>query len=325
MLNSIEQTKKQIESGKYLLISAEEEVLKKLPKGNWVGGSIPYFMDEKGGVFTKELVSIIELPSYITGSKIKWYDEGSLSTMPKDAPENGFTYIVIPATSKAHISYAQNAPSYEGIFMKPTIGWISGVDLADLGKKSPKVVNGQTLEFSDQKAIVMHCALPVKKVATIGIINIFEQGTGDVITFDQEGFSVQDCMINGKKTNFAEYLTSNKINTQLPLVANYSGTMVNVSFQEIKVAEKTVNLYAPVFKKVEYKIAKPVKDYVADFTKAVPKQGLQPIFSCNCILNYLYSQLEGKKTANLMGPITFGEIAYQLLNQTLTYLEVKDI
>ena len=34
-------------------------------------------------------------------------------------------------------------------------------------------------------------------------------------------------------------------------------------------------------------------------------------------------KLEGKKTGAFTGPITFGEIAYQLLNQTLVYLEVK--
>jgi len=49
------------------------------------------------------------------------------------------------------------------------------------------------------------------------------------------------------------------------------------------------------------------------------------VFSCNCILNYLYSELEGRKTDPFVGPITFGEIAYQLLNQTLVYMEVHDI
>jgi hypothetical protein len=34
--------------------------------------------------------------------------------------------------------------------------------------------------------------------------------------------------------------------------------------------------------------------------------------------------LEGKKTGGVTGPITFGEIAYQLLNQTLAYISVKD-
>ncbi len=39
------------------------------------------------------------------------------------------------------------------------------------------------------------------------------------------------------------------------------------------------------------------------------------------MLNYVYGKLEGRHTGKLTGPITFGEIAYQLLNQTLVYLE----
>lgn len=35
--------------------------------------------------------------------------------------------------------------------------------------------------------------------------------------------------------------------------------------------------------------------------------------------------LEGKKTGDVTGPVTFGEIAYQLLNQTLVYLNIIDI
>ena len=46
-------------------------------------------------------------------------------------------------------------------------------------------------------------------------------------------------------------------------------------------------------------------------------------FSCNCVLNYLYAGLEGKKTGEFNGPATFGEIAYQLLNQTLVYLTIS--
>jgi hypothetical protein len=48
-------------------------------------------------------------------------------------------------------------------------------------------------------------------------------------------------------------------------------------------------------------------------------------FSCNCILNYIYGNLEGKKLAGTAGPITFGEIAYQLLNQTMVYLEFERV
>ena len=47
-------------------------------------------------------------------------------------------------------------------------------------------------------------------------------------------------------------------------------------------------------------------------------------FSCNCILNFLYSDLEGKHTGHIIGPMTFGEIGYQLLNQTMVFLNVGD-
>lgn len=48
------------------------------------------------------------------------------------------------------------------------------------------------------------------------------------------------------------------------------------------------------------------------------------MFSCNCTLNFLYSELEGKRTGQLVGPVAFGEIAYQGLNQTLVYLQIDD-
>jgi hypothetical protein len=81
-------------------------------------------------------------------------------------------------------------------------------------------------------------------------------------------------------------------------VADYFGALVNISFQDIDKINKKVNLYAPVFKGVQYKLAAPIKDYVQSFTSQI--KGLETesiVFSCNCILNYLYCDLEGKKTA----------------------------
>jgi hypothetical protein len=324
MLTSIDTVKKEINQGKNLFLAGDENVLAQLPKGNWIGGTIPYFMDVKGGVCTREMLFVTSLPPYIQQSKVQWYGKTELPSIPSDAPENGFTMIIIPANSQAHFTYAQNAPNYEGIFLKPVIGWIAGVHLNDLGKTTPKVFNGMTGESSDQEAIVMHLTLPEKKLANISIINLFEQGPGDIITFDTVGFKVKDCKINGKTENLENYLLTNKINIQLPLVANYNGTMVNVSIQKINETDKSVDFYAPVFPNVEYRVAKPLKDYITQFQNLLPKQPIDALFSCNCILNYLYSELEGKKTSSLAGPITFGEIAYQLLNQTLVYLEVTE-
>jgi hypothetical protein len=35
--------------------------------------------------------------------------------------------------------------------------------------------------------------------------------------------------------------------------------------------------------------------------------------------------LDGKKTGEITGPVTFGEVAYQLFNQTMVYLTVSDL
>ncbi len=80
--------------------------------------------------------------------------------------------------------------------MKPIIGWIAGSHLDDLGKVSPKVFNGRT---------------------------------GNSIDFEEEGFSVRDCIVNGKKRNLAKYVAEVKVDTRLPLVADYNGTKVNVA------------------------------------------------------------------------------------------------
>ncbi len=314
-----------IGSGKSLLLAGDETLLSRLPKGDWIGGTIPYFMGEEGGVVARDRVYIHEAPTFSKDCRIAFYGADELPRMPGDAPENGFSVIIIPASSPAHASYAKHAPDYPGLFMKPVIGWIAGTHLDDLGKASAKVFNGRTGESSSIKAIAMHLALPAGKMASIGIVNLFKPGSGDTIDFEEEGFAIRDCLVNGGKRNLAEYIAAKKIDTRLPLVADYNGTMVNVSFQSIDAKAGSVALYAPVFKGVHYRIAEPISDYVKEFASAMPAKPQNLSFSCNCILNFLYSDLEGKKTGSITGPVTFGEIAYQLLNQTLVYLEIKDV
>lgn len=325
MLLSIEDAVRLINEKEIFHIAGTEEALSKLPKGKWIGGTIPYFMTEQGGVVAKDKVFVNSISGCGGNVAIVTYDEENLQNVLTDAPENGFTIIIIPAFSRCHTSYAENAPNYEDMFMKPIIGWISGVHLNDSGTQTPKVFNGETGEKSGESAIAMHVSLPEGKFAEIGILNILEPGEGDVLQFESEGFSIQECLVNGKKTNFAEYLLSKHIDTKLPLVANHSGSMVNVSIREIDERKRIVQLYAPVFMHTDYFIANPVADYVSEFMNRLPKDAISPVFSCNCILNFLYSELEGKKTGSITGPMTFGEIAYQLLNQTLVFLEVKEL
>lgn len=315
-----------IKSGKPLLLAGDESQLRKLPRGSWIGGTIPYFMSEKGGEFSKDKIFVTELPSFVTSCKIQSYDERSVQNVYRDGHERGFSVIILPASSQTHLSFSLNAPRYESFASKPLIGWVAGVALPDLEKITPKVFNGQTGDAHENGAVVLHASLPANKMADINIINIFEQGQGDVLTFDKDAFSFGDVNVNGKKTNFASYLKEKNIDTRLPLVANYGGVMINCSFQGVNEASGEVDFYAPLFKGVEYRVARPFNDYVREFSEKVPKSDSSTIaFSCNCILNYLYAELEGKKTANVTGPITFGEIALQLLNQTFVYVSIIDV
>ncbi len=313
-----------------LILAGDEDALRQLPQGNWIGGTIPYFITaDQGGIATRDMVFVTDLTGTVTGVEVTYYDQNTIPSVYSDGPQHGFSFIIIPASSLTHLSFALNAPSYKDFGVRPLIGWVSGMHLDDLGKKTPKVFNGQTGEAFEEGALVLQAELPPDKVAEIGIVNLFEQGDGDTLVFPSDGFVVKSVLVNGEKQNFAAYLKDKKLDTHLPLVADYYGVQVNISFQAIHEAEGTVQFYAPVFSGVHYKHAKPVGDYVQGFGRLLEKEcsleANRLVFSCNCILNYLYSELEGKKTAPFTGPMTFGEIAYQLLNQTLVYLQVHEV
>lgn len=323
-MKSVSEVTALIESGKWLALAGDEDLLAQLPKGNWIGGTIPYFMTEEGGLQTKEKIFVDELKGLCDDSSISTYNVATMPRIVADGPENGYSLIILPAGSEAHSIYAKQAPNYSGLFLRPIIGWVAGVDLADLGKKAPKVFNGVTGRALKNEAVVLHASLPQDKLVTIDIINLFVQGDGDSIVFEEDGFTVKTAFINGKRTSLAKYIAAKDIDTKLPLVADYNGAMVNLAFQSVDQETDEVTFYAPVFTGLEYKIAKPVEDYVKEFGTLVKDMDTDVVFCCNCILNYLYSSLEGKKTGHFVGPITFGEIAYQLLNQTLTYMTITD-
>lgn len=326
VLFNVDEVKEKIAQGKKLILAGDESLLKELPKGQWIAGTSPYFMGENGGICDKERIFVNELPSWITNINISHYDETNIADIYKDGPDNGFTILIIPAFSSTHFSFALNAPKYDNFAQCPLIGWIAGVDLNDVGKVKPKVISGAENSFIENGAVALHASLPSNKYAEINILNIFTQGSGDTIVFPEDGFSAVEAMINGQKWNFAEYISQNKIDTKLPLVADYCGAMINTSFQSVDQAAKKVNFYAPVFKGMEYKLADPVGDYVTSFCQKMPSESSDKIvFACNCILNYLYSELEGKHTGDVTGPFTFGEIAYQLLNQTMAYVAIEDL
>jgi len=317
---TFDEVSKKIENGVLLHIAGTESLLKKLPRGKWVGGSTEYFMTKDGGKVSNDRLFVTEFP--YESFSIKSYGVEKIENVVTDAFENGFSIVVVPFDSAVHKKYAENAAEFKDMFLKPIVGWISGVNLGVAGQ-TPIAVNGMTPAAYTDKAVAMHLKVPDDKTVSVNIINIFAQDeTSPVIEFNEEGFLVDKCLIDGKEAAFADYIAQNGIDTKLPLVGDYSGNGVNISFKSIE--NDMVYFYAPVFSGIKYRMAKGISDYEKEFNSRLSGfKETKAAFSCNCILNFLYGELEGKNIEAFAGPITFGEIAYQLVNQTLVYVTVN--
>ena len=152
-LYDVIEVKAKITRGEKLLLAGDETLLKLLPAGNWIGGSIPYFMTEEGGLTTRNKIYVTELPEAVSGISIKIYKPETLSSVYADAAQNGFSVIIIPGSSKTHLEFALHAPQYKDFGHSPLIGWIAGVHLDDLGKLTPKVFYGQTQTMLEDAAV----------------------------------------------------------------------------------------------------------------------------------------------------------------------------
>lgn len=324
-LHSIPEVQSAIAAGESLFLAGSREALSQLQRGKWVGGTICYFMAEEGGLLSEDRIFVTRVPEFAEGAVAADYGPENLASLYSDAPANGFTFVVMPAATEVLKTFAEHAPNYDGFLMRPVVGWVAGVRVDRIGKESPAVINGQTGTIFEDRCVALHVSLPPNKMADLDIVNIFESNGGDVIRFQKEGFGVTGCLIDGKPANLADYISSKGVGTEFPLVGDYNGSSINVSFQNVDQAAHTVEMYAPVFPGVNYRLARPVADYESAFVQEIAASDQEPAFACNCILNYLYGGLEGKKTGRITGPITFGEIAHQLLNQTMVRLYLRDV
>ena len=317
-LFTVEEVSSMIRSENKLLLAGDVKLLSQLPKGNWIGGSTPYFILNQGcRVTSSDKIFVNQLPDFVTETVVKEYDETNIQTIFNDGPENGFTVLIMPYNSLVSVEYALNATNYENFAAHPVCGWCSGQPMEVLHTEKACTASGIASDIYTDKAVAMHVSLPENKYAEIHIYSPYKQGNGDVITFDYEGMTLKDAFINGVKRNFAEYLREINHNMFRPIVADYCGAQINVVSCDI--SQDELQMTAPVFKSLEYRIAA-INDNIVEPSMADERI----VFSVTCVGFFIQPDLCEQYLKKMNGPVVFSEIAYQLVGQTTVYVTIDD-
>ncbi len=108
-LQDVTTVAERIEKGEPLMVAGDESLLAQLPKGNWLGGTVPYFMADSGVVARKQLFAS-EISGSVASARTQVYGADSLERIVADAPENGYTLLIVPFGSRAHERFAREAP-----------------------------------------------------------------------------------------------------------------------------------------------------------------------------------------------------------------------
>ena len=322
-LKSIEEVSALIASGQPLSLAGSAESLQQLPAGNWIGGTINYFTTAEGCETSadKLLVNTFPADAEVT---FQVYEAATVQNLVDESPDRGYAQVITPSGCTTLEQFALFGRDAEDAFLKPVVGWVSGVPLEGIGTAKPAVFLGQDASVWEDAMVAAHVSLPAGQLASLSIVNIFEPETDCVVRFAQTGLTASECLVNGQPQKLVDFLRAhNNAEGRLPLMGDFGGAQVNVSIQSVDQETGLVTFYAPVFADTDYHLAQDVADYAASFAHltAAPSHG-DIAFSCNCILNYLHGELEGRKTGSDVGPITFGEIAFQLINQTLVRLHI---
>ncbi len=342
-LYSIDEVVQFIEEGRYLVISGGEDILSKLPKGNWIGGTSTYFMNVDHAVHTKNKVFVDDLTDIGINYDIRLYSNEDIKNIAVDAFDNGFTVVIIPNGSSVYNEFSLHSLSYDQIFNNPVVGFISGVLEDEVAERYgignacdnnenksdkvylPLVFDGRMPKMYGDYAVAIHVELPDNKMARAEVLNVETiDKKSPTITFPKTSFTQSDCLINGEKHNIADFLIEVGYQSNYNLVADYNGFIVSRDIKEINPLMKEVSFFSPVFDDEVYYLANRIDDYKELFDKNLLYYNKDNVpYSCICISYYMRGSLNNKKI-NMEGVFGFGEIAFHTLNRTLVFLEIDE-
>ncbi len=316
-----------IGENRVMVLTAHIDVLKRLPKGNWIGATSPYFyVQGQKGLMNNDKIFVTDFTPYAKEFNIKSYDKELITTVAENGYKNGFNFLILPSQADITASFSQHSMSYPNVFDNPLVGLVAGAELEEWQEaRNIRVFNGQTGASFDDSGVVLHVALDEGQAARLEIINVFEPNEDIVIEVEEDGPVVKDCLINGKQGNLYDFLKERDLLTiSTPFVCNLSGAKINFSPITFDESERTVMFASSLVAGEKFLRAHPLSNYPVAFKDAIesiPEDKDDLIFSCNCLYNYLFGDME-EHDLGVSGAVSFGEIGYRLLNQTFTYLVI---
>jgi len=308
-----------------LLLTGDEKTLKNLPKGKWIAGTGPYFMDEIGKI-SNDMIFVDDFTEYAIDTKIELFDETNIQQIAANSFENGFTLITLPIGAKVYYEFSNNSLTYDNIFDNPVVGYVSGCLFENIGKVQPKTANGLDGQLSDTKAAVMHIKLPDNLIARAEIFNFDTiHPNAPKITFPKTSFFQTDCIVDGKPRNIAEWFTEIKEQKGYypQLITDINGALINRDVKVVDMQKKEVEFFSPVYEGDVYGYVKENDNYLQCFNDRLANK--KRVIAClSCVSYFMAGKFEGRKV-NFNGVYAFGEIGYQLLNKTIVTLELDEV
>ncbi len=313
-----------------MLLAGCEADLATIPAGCWIGGTVGHFVTPQGSVAAQGTIFFTDFTALTSGATWRSFGAADIHELAQHYPANGFALLILPGFSRLLSTVAGHIMEFDGLYNVPLMGWVSAVALneppATLSGETPKVFAGGPQAFAE-RAAVLYVSLPVQYFAQLHIANLFTPGQGPDIRFFRSGqYHAYDCMIGGTSENLARYIQNHAIDKRLPLVADQDGALINMAILAHDTNAGCVTFLTPVSASLTYRFAEEILDYSEEFARAAADVELpHAAHACVCVLHYYFASQTGTANSHqpsITLPMTFGQIAYTILNQTLTCLTI---
>lgn len=316
-----------IEAGRVMMLSGSEQALAGLPKGKWIAGTSPYFMDGVGKC-NEEKIFVDDFTLIAKNSKVATYDKNTIQNIAKNGFKNGFVLVTMPIETDVYYTFSDNSLEYEGMFDNPVVGYVACMRMDQYGKVKSKTASGIDGQLSEELASVLYVELPDHLAARTEIMNFdtIDEETPTIV-FPKTSFVQSDCLIDGKPGNISDYFEHTvkpKLGGYTQLITSQNGALINRDPKVVNCETGETSFYSSIYAGDEYHLVKNGADYFAMFNDTL-KAKKADIATCISCVSYFFGGNFTDRSIVKNGVYAFGEIAYQILNKTIVTLEIDNV